>query len=61
MASIGSKVVAVLTWPLRALNGGVQDNRISGALRERGQPPNALNLWGDDLSQDERDRLDGRG
>lgn len=60
MASFGSKVLRLLTWPLRTLNGGTQDNRIAGALRDRGQPPNAMNLWGKDMSQDERDRLDGR-
>lgn len=60
MASLVSKALAVLTWPFRALNGGAQDNRISHALSDQGQPPNAQNLWGKDMSEDERDRLDGR-
>jgi len=38
-------------------------DRVAEAMRENWQvrrPPNAMNLWGKDMSQDERDRLDGR-
>lgn len=60
MASLVSKVFAVVSWPWRTLNGGTRDARIAGALRERRQEPNAMNLWGEDMSEAERDRLDGR-
>ncbi|HKS92803.1 MAG TPA: hypothetical protein VJQ83_12795 [Tepidiformaceae bacterium] len=47
----------------RRAEDGASGERVAEAMRDNWQvrrPPNAMNLWGKDMSEQERDRLDGR-
>jgi hypothetical protein len=60
MASLASKIAAFFR---RGSGDPSKAERVAEAMRQNRQvrrPPNAMNLWGTDMSQDERDRLDGR-